>query len=116
MPIEYFMENEETSLQELPATDPGELTWFMDFANGALKRVIGIEAPLHDIGAIVHIVDDKEVLETVCPANISDVFSDKTGVGWIPPDGTHSVELSDRHGKVSILIMKHTLPFSITTN
>lgn len=116
MPIECFFSDEEGRIGEVPITEPGETFFCLDFEAGQLNRIIGVECSFHDLGGYIHVIDDKDVLETVCPANLAETFSEATAVEWLPPNATGCLEVTDREGKAASLIMKHTLPFTQTLN
>lgn len=117
MPVEGYLEYENGEIEILEDTNAGELLYVGDYEEaGRISRLIGVECPKHDLGAIVHVVDDERTLESFCPANAGDAFSTETQIGWLVPDGSCSIEIINRLGRCATLVMNHKLPFTQSPN
>lgn len=115
MPIECFLFKDGEIVERIPV-DPEELFYIPDYSSGVLQRIIGIESPVHDLCGIVHVIDDEEILQTVTPENVNEVFSDETWVESIMPNSTHAIDTTDFFGDDVTLVMEHTIPFTQTMN
>lgn len=117
MPIEGYFRDEDGNEEEAPATYAGETFFLQSYdEDGGLCGIIGIECPGHDLGAVVHILSDEDKLETACPANLSELFTEETMVGWMVPDGEGIITFTNKAGQCIDFVMKHSLPFTKSLN
>lgn len=116
MPFEGHFYYDDGEVAGIPITEAGEIYFAGDFADGRMTRIISIECTMHDLGGVVHVNDDADILETFCTANTSTAFTPGTQVDIIPPGGSCSLEINTRSGRLANIVMQHTVPFTKSLN
>lgn len=99
-------------IKEAALTLPSEASFIRDYFFLETRRIIGMHCLTSDLGGLIHIVDDPELIEAINHGtDITKVFSEETTALGLLPDGEPiKVNFTLRSGRRGKIAVRHVLP------